>query len=255
MKKRFSFGVLLGVLLATSAYGAERGFSNSGLIYFGGSLGQSSYDELDDLAVEGDAVTDVSVSKDAIGVELFAGLSLLEVLALEMAIIDLGDFRIKEEYVNGADRLDSKLTGQTRAAGGLIKLALPVNADVDVYARLGAMYWKTEVDISSKSYSSGVYQGLVSDSIDADGVAPFVSLGTEYRVNANYALTLEYKYLDAEIDDDGVTSDQPVSGIYAGFKYYLGGTKLSRSYEKRRRITACDEEFRDVSGLICDEAD
>ena len=89
------------------------------------------------------------------------------------------------------------------------------------------MYWKTEVDISSKSYSSGVYQGLVSDSIDADGVAPFVSLGTEYRVNANYALTLEYKYLDAEIDDDGVkaTFFGPITGrpykiyaVYAGAK-------------------------------------
>lgn len=253
MNKRILLGIgFCTLFIVVSAQAADRGFSNARLFYFGGGVGDSHFLELSDLAVESDINTSVSVDDSAVGGEVFAGFSITNYLAVEANITRYGKYQIKERTTSGASVFNTKFSGDMWSAGAMLKVSIPASDTIDIYGKLGALSWASELDESTKEYVNGVYVGTDSASTDADGVAGFLALGSEFRVSDNYALYVEYKYLDSQFDEPGLSSDQPVEGIFAGFKYYIGGSKKVSESAKRRSITACDDEFKDVAGVACD---
>ena len=156
--------------VAVPADAADNGF------YLGASVGAAGvkYDDFESSNFDYDA--------GSIGYKIIAGWRFLDWLAVEADYIDLGN---GDDKVNGV-KIETDVSGATLSAVGF----LPVGP-VDVFARVGAIDWST--DISAPSFNA---------SQNDDGIDFTYGVGAQFRLGS-LALRAEYEQFDVT-DADSV---------------------------------------------------
>ncbi|CAI1068572.1 Outer membrane protein II* [Serratia rubidaea] len=133
---------------------------------------------------------------------VFLGYQANDWLALEGGYDYLGNMEITSSNGSGG-----RLKAQGIQLG--VKLSAPLTASWDVYARGGAMGWRSDVQRAGGS------------TVDT-GLSPMAALGTELALSDNLALRLEYQYTAnvGEGGGSGVTADNGQTSL--GLLYRFG---------------------------------
>lgn len=136
---------------------------------------------------------------------VFLGYQANDWLALEGGYDYLGNMEITSNNASGG-----RLKAQGIQLG--VKLSAPLTERWDVYARGGAMGWRTAV------------QRAGGTSVDT-GLSPMAALGTELALDDNLALRLEYQYTAnvGEGGRSGVTADNGQTSL--GVLYRFGAAQ------------------------------
>ncbi len=187
-----SAGRMLGriVLLATSFNLASQAtadqFNDNGL-YFGGAYGIARVDG-------GDFDDDNSVP------QLIAGWQILPFLGIEGAYYDFGEY--------SGDFVDADAEGYSVALAG----RLPLTSSLALFAKVGPLWWETDVDV-----------GPFSDSFDGEEL--LFAAGVSMEVTENLDLRLSYDRVDWDLDADDF-GDVSANEFDADFDMISLGLKL-----------------------------
>ena len=153
----------------------------------------------------------------------------------------------------------------TSAVGLALKGMLPLGESLSLFGKLGYAKWAVDGKLKGKEYVNGELNDSYSGSIeDVDGDDFFYAIGAEYHYSKNLSFYAEYLKQEAEYDIEGVTFNFfEASIISAGINWRFdaprrrSGSRGSESNGEtdsgKRNITACDEKYKDVSGIICQE--
>ena len=172
------------------------------------SLGMS-FDELD-----GDinSVTNATLDEDDDGISIKFGMDYSDLLTFELGYRQYGNLSISD---NGAGTGVWTTDGnpgenKTLTAGGSVvvdtyaytfipKFKYNYSPNVDIYAGVGLMYFRTRADVHASFGGSGVSTDTVRD------FEPYYEIGTEYKLNNVYSVTLSYENVD-DIDATRIES-------------------------------------------------
>ncbi|HKQ82013.1 MAG TPA: outer membrane beta-barrel protein [Steroidobacteraceae bacterium] len=222
------YGWLAGLALAataTTATAAESGF------YFGGALGQSSYDvkkgdadAIFDFALfeAGNEVgfdvldTDSDMDKSDTLFGALVGYQFGPYFAVEAAYLDLG----KADYDNDAVIFSPTLGGMTINGGLSLESSgpalsgigiLPLSESFDLYARLGVFFSDTKLKVSIEGES---------DSLSGNDEDLFYGLGASWNIGTSWTLRLEYQMFE-KVGKKNETGEGDVDAVTLGVLYRL----------------------------------
>jgi opacity protein-like surface antigen len=245
----------------------------AGTSYFGGGLGVASYpfmkDYADDLSQIVDAFDDkvytVDVDDKPFAFSGFWGYSITEIFGAELSYINFGESEVQySETVFSSPSVtiveSYKDTAEIQGWGLAGTARLPIVDRVSVYGKLGVMFWEFESNLTEITYENGKQiDYLKNPSSSFDATDPFIALGVELEVIPNWSIYGDWHYLHGSYQDENAH----IHTYMAGVKYRFGGLSRYRSKSaagsgdedsnRQRAITACDPEFKDISGLVCDE--
>lgn len=137
--------------------------------------------------------------------QLFAGYAFGDNLSLEAGYVDLGS----EYSLFNALGYDEYLTYESSAAYVTLLGRTSVHERVHLFARLGAAYWTTRIDISEGNFRDSGSDG------DVDAV-----LGLGFDSDLNKRLRLRFEWQQFQNVGDDVSVARPAG---AGSKIELGG--------------------------------
>lgn len=251
------------------------GFSNQAMadmsqnIYAGIGLGMSNYSSFEDLFLAPEENSNLNIDDSPIGYQFFAGWEFVpRYLALEFSYIDFGaaesDYSEEETVSGNAVRYEESVNVTTTAIGISLKGMLPLGESLSVFGKLGYATWEAEGKLKYDEYFDGDLDNSYSATTDdIDGNDFFYSIGAEYHHSKNLSLYAEYLMQEAEHDVGGQSYNFfEASIISAGIQWRFDAPKR-RSGRRgsdsdgepdgsgKRNITACDEKYKDISGIIC----
>mgnify|MGYP000026450138 CR=1 FL=1 len=162
-------GSMVIASLSAAAKAQDMTENNSGF-YVGGNYGYLKVDSDDDFDDNNDMVQGV------------VGYRLNSFLALEGSYIDFGKY--------GGRAANAETTGYTAALKGTI----PITQTVEVFAKAGQLWHKTDYTIASASGRS-------------DDRSLFAGAGVNFNVTENLLLNAQYTWYDVDLNADNVSSD------------------------------------------------
>jgi len=163
------------VATAASFLGLPATAADNG-VYLGASLGQGGVQadqQIDDFDLDFDA--------SSLGFKLIGGWRFIDWLAVEANYVDLGT---ADDKVQGVE-VESDVSGVSASAVGF----LPVGP-VDLFARVGAINWDADLDVSG-------FSGKISD----DGTDLTYGIGAQFRV---WSLSIRGEYEIFDLGDADV---------------------------------------------------
>jgi opacity protein-like surface antigen len=179
------------------------------------SLGMS----FDDLDGDINSVTNATLDEDDEGISIKFGMDYSDLLSFEFGYRQYGNLTISDNGAGtGVWTTDGNpTTDKTLTAGGRIvldayaytfmpKFKYNYSSNVDIYAGIGLMYFRTRSDIHATFGAAGVSTDTVRD------FEPYYEVGAEYKLNNTYSATLSYENVD-DIDATRIES------IVASIKY------------------------------------
>ncbi|MBB1585004.1 porin OmpA [Serratia sp. OS31] len=192
-------GVLLGVVLVPAANAAKAGDT-----YLGAKASWSDYYNV---SLPASAGKDARLTGSSVGGGAFLGYQFTDWLAVE------GGY----DYLGNAHIGRSQAPGISQSNHGIqlgIKLSAPLTPDWSVYARAGAMGWRSEARQAGNTSAD-------------TGVSPLAALGTEIALSDALALRLEYQYVASvgEGGNNGVVLDNGQTSL--GIVYRFAGKPAS----------------------------
>lgn len=161
--------LVAGGLGIASDISVSRPQSGLGGFYLGGSIGNASYDKIDD---------------SDIGFDLFGGLNFNEILSAEFGWISLG----KAEKGAQASKVSSKVTALHAAILGNVAL----QNDLGAFGKLGIAIW--DADTTS----------LGSNSKSDSGTDVFFGFGLDYQIGGSTSVRFGVDFY--AIDEEDVTT-------------------------------------------------
>lgn len=156
---------LLGLSVGTSAWAIEPG------PYIGANIGYGMTD---------DDIGPVTFDDESFTWKVLGGFRFAPFFGAEASWVDLGDYSS-----NGAD---VELDGFTLEGVGY----LPLSTNIDLYAKLGAFFWSSDVTVAGIS-------------ADDDGTDLVGGLGVRAALTENSGVALEWERYAAEVDVDAFT--------------------------------------------------
>lgn len=173
-----------------------------GTFYGGGSVGQASYR----------CTTSDDDCKNT-GWKIFGGYKFTDNMAVEAGYYNLGEEEAKydSEYY-GKMHASAKATGI--GVSGIY--SQPVAENLEVFGKLGAMFWNVEGELSQDVGGSKV---SVSD--DEDGTSVLFGLGASYKFDDNWGIRGEWERYTVEYEDidKGDDSEEDVDILSAGVTF------------------------------------
>ncbi|MEA9446010.1 porin OmpA [Candidatus Fukatsuia symbiotica] len=198
--------IALAVALAGFATVAQAAPADNTL-YTGGKLGWSWYSDTG-MTNAYQGVGNGPTHQSQLGTGAFVGYQVNPYFGLEGGYDWLGRMPYKGDVNNGA----FKAQGVQLSA----KLSYPVAQDLDVYTRLGGMFWRAD---SKGNFANGS-AGRVSN--HDYGISPLAAVGLEYALTKNLATRAEYQYTN-NIGDKGTVGAHPDNGLLSlGLAYRFG---------------------------------
>ena len=212
--------ILLTIFLisSTSLYAGEAAMntsSNSMDSRYYMSLGMS----FDDLDGDINSVTNATLDEDDEGVSIKFGMDYSDLLSFEFGYRQYGNLIISDNGAGtGVWTTDGNpTTNKTLTAGGRIvldsyaytfmpKFKYNYSSNVDIFAGIGLMYFRTRADLHATLGASGISTEAMRD------FEPYYEVGAEYKLNNTYSATLSYENVD-DIDATRIES------IVASIKY------------------------------------
>ncbi len=211
MKKILISTVMSTALLATGSAmagggnlfgGSGKSSMDDGSIYLGGSLGQASYRC---------TMTDDDCKND--GWKLFGGYKFTDNMAIEAGYYNLG----KEEGDYDTTNY-GKLHSSAEATGvGVTGVySQPVAENLEVFGKLGAMFWNVEGEVSR---TVNDVKRSVKD--EEDGTSVLFGLGASYQFNDNWGMRGEWERYTAEYKNvkKGEDSEEDIDILSAGVTF------------------------------------
>lgn len=256
--KRFSLYVFSSVL---SLLFTQHGFASDSKLYLGAALGSSSYSSVEDLFLElGDGGTS-DITDTAVAYQVQMGWEINQYVGIEIAYTDFGEAESDYRYsavVNGHDALaQSHYEANLVSTSVSVKGMLPLGDEFRVFAKVGYSGWDAEVTWDEALYFDGNLDSRSKGSVEVDGDDLFYSLGAEYRLTNSIVLSGEYLTQLAEYDDlSGNSYDWfEASAITIGIRWQFDTQVFNRngpdSQYGNRKLTACDDKYKDIAGAIC----
>ncbi|MGP4123762.1 MAG: porin OmpA [Sodalis sp. (in: enterobacteria)] len=203
--------IALAVTLASLATVAQAA-PNDNTWYTGGKLGWSQYH---DTGFYGNGfdnrISNGSVRDDQVGAGTFVGYQVNQYLGFKLGYDWLTRMAYKGRVHNGA----FKAQGISLAT----KLSYPLTENLDLYTRLGAIVWRAD---SQGAYNKGK-AGRISD--HDSGVSMLAAAGLEYAWTKNWAVRLDYQWINniGDASTVGTRPDNSILGI--GLSYRFGQEK------------------------------
>jgi len=212
--------ILLTIFLisSTSLYAGEAAMntsSNSMDSRYYMSLGMS----FDDLDGDINSVTNATLDEDDEGISIKFGMDYSDLLSFEFGYRQYGNLIISDNGAGtGVWTTDGNpTTNKTLTAGGRIvldsyaytfmpKFKYNYSSNVDIFAGIGLMYFRTRADLHATLGASGISTEAMRD------FEPYYEVGAEYKLNNTYSATLSYENVD-DINDTRIES------IVASIKY------------------------------------
>ena len=212
--------ILLTIFLisSTSLYAGEAAMntsSNSMDSRYYMSLGMS----FDDLDGDINSVTNATLDEDDEGISIKFGMDYSDLLSFEFGYRQYGNLIISDNGAGtGVWTTDGNpTTNKTLTAGGRIvldsyaytfmpKFKYNYSSNVDIFAGIGLMYFRTRADLHATLGASGISTEAMRD------FEPYYEVGAEYKLNNTYSATLSYENVD-DIDATRIES------IVASIKY------------------------------------
>lgn len=212
--------ILLTIFLisSTSLYAGEAAMntsSNSMDSRYYMSLGMS----FDDLDGDINSVTNATLDEDDEGISIKFGMDYSDLLSFEFGYRQYGNLIISDNGAGtGVWTTDGNpTTNKTLTAGGRIvldsyaytfmpKFKYNYSSNVDIFAGIGLMYFRTRADLHATLGASGISTEAMRD------FEPYYEVGAEYKLNNTYSATLSYENVD-DIDSTRIES------IVASIKY------------------------------------
>ena len=193
MKIGYLLSALLIVLVSISAIPAASAQTSW---YFGAGAGEAESDdglsELDDGSLISGSVDDSDT-----GTKFFAGFRFSEKVAVEVALVDLGETSI-DATSNGSGFLFAAGPASAEVDVDGINIALvgiwPVGEKVDVIGKLGFFAWDADASASNSAFGSV--------SIDDDGTDPMFGVGGQFRVGKKVGIRVEFERFADVFDVD-----------------------------------------------------
>jgi len=240
-------------------------------IYAGAGLGYSKYSSIEEyfqgLKTEPDE--SYEVDENDVAIHLFAGWEFVpRYLAVEFSYVDFGDAEAEftEPFsANSFETIDFQF--RTSAIGVALKGMLPLGKSLSVFGKAGIAMWELDAKARGETYLNGNFGDsytLVDRNIDGQDF--FYSVGAEYHYSENLSIYGEYLMQEAEHDANGSTYNYFEAAILSAgitWRFDKPRRRSSSSSDKgnesesgasgNRNITACDEKYKDVVGIICDE--
>lgn len=233
------------VVLAAAPFVSASADWLDGRPYVGVGASYSVYDNIHELASDRDDVARQRITKNAFGFAGVAGWTFPGNYSLEIGYTDFGDFEFEELNANGVDetKVDGNMTGKSLG----MRYDWIGDGPMNMYGRVGVMRWETTWDTVEAGRRSGS---------DTDGTDFYVGVGGQYELIPNLFAYVEGYMLDAKFDKDDFSSNQRVFAVYGGLRFRLGAVaRPSGSTDKRtREVTACDPKYKDISGVMCEQA-
>ena len=216
----------------------------------------------------------LSTDKYNVGGNLIVGMKLNSLISVEMMYLKYRDFSAQNSVdtvgvalnsssttLVGLDSLGVKGSMDASAFGVGLRLDKSLSDRYSLFARAHVMEWHQNVEYSGElikavTRSTGTAYDIIRYDSDRSGFAPYVGAGLSFKYSNNSSLYLEVN--DTEIGKD--TFKVNVMGVFFGFHYDFANKGFGASQtanEKRseangsRAITACDPQYKDVSGLAC----
>ena len=253
------------VALLVSGISTQVTANSSQSFYAGVGLGLSNYGSLEDLYPDYEGYTDVSVDDSPIGFQLFAGWEVVpRYLAIEFSYANFGAAEITSIYkeVDGGNEFVEQeyLDVTTSAFGVALKGLLPLGESLSLFGKLGYASWEVDAKFRYEGYFNGVLDSTYSGTSDnLDGNDFFYSIGAEYHYSKNLSFFAEYLMQEAVLDESGMSFEFfEASTISAGISWRFDsyGRRSGRrgsgaGDDGKRNLTACDERFKEISGILC----
>ncbi|MCP5020084.1 MAG: outer membrane beta-barrel protein [Ketobacter sp.] len=243
------------------------GAFSDGRLYVGGGVGYSSYGSLEDLFVDPDL--DNEFDDTAVGFGVFGGWELIpRYLSVELNYVDFGEVEseLSETIMSGSgpELYITAMSGRTTTTGISLRGSIPFGDRLSAFAKLGISSWEFQYTYEDEVFLNGdQYEELTSKYSDTeDDNDLFFSVGMEYRLTEDLFIYGEYFSQQAEYSasDGSSYSWFEASSLMAGVRWQFSPPPRSSSRKKSdgttkssgsRDVTACDERFKDVSGLMC----
>ncbi|MCF6283422.1 MAG: porin family protein [Candidatus Polarisedimenticolaceae bacterium] len=147
--------------------------------YVGLSIGQSSYEE--DLSSIGSSDFEGTDS----AYKVFAGYRLSPSVAIEGIYADYGE---PEDTILGLDA-----SVEIKGFGAYIVGIAPLNADLEVFGKVGMFSWDATANVSD---------GVSSASVDDDGTDIAYGVGATYSINDHVGIRAEWEAINVDSDAD-----------------------------------------------------
>lgn len=216
------FGLILSAAWVTAAGQTPGGYAGIGIGRSSIDIDGSAIEQnlLDFAAAEGVAVASSSSGEDDSDTALkaFLGYRFNRNLALEGALIDLGDFQARASATDAAFGDTLSVTNDVDFfAFSLAGLGhLPIGRTVSVYGKVGLFVW--DMDLTERvrlpGFASSI--GRASD----DGTDLFYGAGVEWDLGGQFALRAEWeRYNDVGEGSIAGETDLDVIGISAVFRW------------------------------------
>ncbi len=177
--------------------GSSESSMSEGTFYGGASAGiakhdciDTSYDPLsEELFRSGDGCK-------TNGWKIFGGYKFTDNMAIEAGYYDLGE-REGDHFVTSNNNKNKVGTNTGKASGiGLTGVySQPIADDIEVFGKLGAMFWKTEGDMSYDHDDRSV-------NTDEDGTSVLFGLGASYNLSDNWSIRGEWERYNVDYKND-----------------------------------------------------
>nr|CAA6821647.1 MAG: Unknown protein [uncultured Thiotrichaceae bacterium] len=177
---------------------SKTSMEDSGGIYMGGSIGQASYRC---------TMSDDDCKND--GWKIFGGYKINQNMAVEAGYYNLGE----EEADYDTDYGKMHATGKASGIGVAGVYSQPVADNLEVFGKLGAMFWTVEGEASQE-----VGGTKVSITDEEDGTSVLFGLGASYKFDDNWGIRGEWERYTAEYEDidDGKDSEEDIDVLSVG---------------------------------------
>lgn len=211
MKKIILSTVVAAAMLSTgSAFagggslfgGSDESSMAAGALYGGASIGQATY-----------RCTTTDEDCDSDGWKILAGYKLNQNMAIEGAYYNLGEDTAEYEHATyGTMKASAKSTG----IGVTGIYTQPVADNLEVFGKLGAMFWNVEGELSQN-----VSGAKVSATDEEDGTSVLFGLGASYKFDDNWGIRGEWERYTAEYEDmdKAEDSEEDIDILSAGVTF------------------------------------
>ncbi|MEE2731797.1 MAG: outer membrane beta-barrel protein [Pseudomonadota bacterium] len=243
---------------------AQYGWASDSKLYIGAAAGTSSYSGIDDLFYElgGGGEQNYDTSDSDIAYQIQLGWEISRYVAIEVAYSDYGDadseYRYQNADVNGHQASSTaEYQANLTAANISIKGMLPLGDTFRLYGKVGYAKWLAEVSWNETLYFDDRVDSRSTGSDDVDGNDVSYALGLDFRLTDSLILFGEYFTQLAEYEDvAGETHDWfEASAVTLGVRWQFDAGVFNRngpqSQYGNRKLTACDDKYKDISGAIC----
>ena len=194
-----NLSICISISLIITSFSFVNNLNAATYPYAGFSIGQASIEE----ACESPGLSVVSCEDSDTSFKVYGGAKLHRNFAFELAYVDMGESVVKDNV----DTLTIEAAGLNASVFGII----PASSNIDMFGKVGLMYWEAE-----KS-SSGTSNGTL---VSSEGVDVTFGFGANIGISRTFALRAEFERF-RQVGGELTTGESAVTLITLGAAWYF----------------------------------